>query len=232
VNARVSVVIPAYNMARYIRSSIESVLTQTRPPDEVIVVDDGSSDLTAKVVEDLATRVQLLRQDNMGYAVAMNRGIQASTGSLLAFQDADDLWEREKLERQCAAMDANPSVDAVFGHMACFLSPDVDPQAARRYRVPPVMAAYQLTTMLIRRRAFERVGALDPGAETAVVIEWISRARAADVRMLMLDALLVRRRIHDSNMGIRKAAQRNADLIAALRTHRRRMGRSQDQPEA
>jgi glycosyltransferase involved in cell wall biosynthesis len=232
VNARISVVIPAYNMARYISASLESVLTQTLVPDEVIVVDDGSSDLTVKVVNEFAPPVRLLHQDHLGYALAMNRGIQASTGSLLAFQDADDLWEPEKLELQCGAIDASPDVDAVFGHMECFLSPDVAPEAARRYRVPPAMAAYQLTTMLIRRRAFERVGALDPGAATAVVIEWISRARAADVRMLMLDALLVRRRIHDSNTGIRKAAQRNTDLIAALRTHRRRMGRSPEQPEA
>ena len=176
--------------------------------------------------------MRLLRQEHMGYAVAMNRGIQESNGSLLAFQDADDLWEPEKLERQCAAIDTNPDVDAVFGHMECFLSPDVDPEAARRYRVPPTMAAYQLTTMLIRRPAFERVGALDPGAETAVVIEWISRAHAAGVRMLMLDALLARRRIHDSNTGIRKASQRNTDLLAAVRAHRRRMDRSREQREA
>ena len=120
-----------------------------------------------------------VRQEHMGYAVAMNRGIQESTGSLLAFQDADDLWEPEKLEQRFAAIDAKPDVDAVFGHMECFLSPDVDPEAAGRYPVPPAMAAYQLTTMLIRRPAFERVGALDPGAETTTVIEWISRAHAA-----------------------------------------------------
>ena len=130
MNARVSVVIPAYNMARYVGASIESVLAQTLPPDEVIVVDDGSSDQTAKVVEEFAAHVRLLRQEHMGYTVAMNRGIQEATGSLLAFQDADDLWEPEKLERQCAAIDTNPDVDAVFGHMECFLSPDVDPEAA------------------------------------------------------------------------------------------------------
>lgn len=232
MNARISVVVPAYNAARYVRASIESVLTQTLPPDEVIVVDDGSSDLTPNVVDEFAPVVRLLRQEHMGYAAAMNRGVHAASGSLLAFQDADDLWEPEKLERQRIAIDADPDVDAVFGHVECFLSPDLAPEAARRYHVPPVMAAYQLTAMLIRRPVFERVGPLHSRVGTAVVLDWISRAHAMGVRMLMLDALVARRRIHDSNTGIRMASQRNADLIAGLRAHRRRMRRSPDQREA
>jgi glycosyltransferase involved in cell wall biosynthesis len=232
LNARISVVVPAYNAARYVRASIASVLTQTLPPDEVIVVDDGSSDRTPTVVDEFAPLVRLVRQEHMGYAVAMNRGVHEASGSLLAFQDADDLWEPEKLERQRGAIDADPDVDAVFGHVECFLSPDLAPEAARRYHVPPVMAAYQLMTMLIRRSVFDRVGPLHSRAGTGVVVDWISRAHAADVRMLMLDALVARRRIHDSNTGIRMASQRNPELIAALRAHRRRMRRSPDQREA
>ena len=96
----VSVVIPAYNAAATIAAAIESVLAQTRLPEEIIVVDDGSNDETSAVVERFGPIVRLLRQANAGCGQARNSGAREARGTWLAFLDADDLWLPTKLERQ------------------------------------------------------------------------------------------------------------------------------------
>jgi glycosyltransferase involved in cell wall biosynthesis len=98
-NPTVSVVIPAYNAARFIRRALDSVLAQTYPATEVLVIDDGSTDETASIVESYRARVTLIRQNNMGASSARNAGIDGATGDLIAFLDADDYWEPQKLER-------------------------------------------------------------------------------------------------------------------------------------
>lgn len=101
--SRVSVVIPAYNAASFIRECIESVLTQTLPAYEVIVVDDGSRDETASIVAGFGSRVQCLKQENQGVSSARNHGARVANGEWLAFLDADDAWRPEKLEAQIRA---------------------------------------------------------------------------------------------------------------------------------
>jgi len=228
VTERISVVIPAFDAARYVAVCLESVLGQTLPPDEVIVVDDGSTDDTATIVEGFGEPVRLLRRCHEGHARAVNHGVSTAVGSLLAFQDADDLWVPDKLERQCAALDADADLDVVFGLLESFVSPELPVESTSRYRVLPAMASYQLSTALMRREAFDRVGPLDEHAGTGVVLDWISRSRAVGLRTLVLDAVVARRRIHDTNIGIRMASGRDAELIAALRNHRRRLSRSED----
>jgi len=217
-----SVVVAAYNSDRYIADALESVLDQTVAPDEVVVVDDGSTDASAEVVERFTSRVRLLRAPHEGFAHATNRGIAAARGALVAFQDADDLWLPTKLEHQLAALDADAALDAVSGRLESFLSPDLPPGLAARYRVPPVMPSYQLQSMLIRRSALDRVGPIDPAAGTGVLLDWISRSREAGLRTRVLDEVVVRRRIHETNLGVRDAAAVRPDLLRALRRHRRR----------
>lgn len=101
--ALVSVIIPAYNAARYVKQTIESVLSQTYSNIEILVVDDGSIDSTPEIVKQLASqdsRVVLLQQSNAGVAAARNLAIQKSRGEFIAPLDADDIWYPEKLEKQ------------------------------------------------------------------------------------------------------------------------------------
>jgi len=100
----VSVVIPVYNGERLIAETLRSVLAQTLPVHEILVIDDGSTDRTAEVVASFAPRVTLVRQANAGESTARNDGIARATGEWIAFVDADDLWKPEKLERQMAAL--------------------------------------------------------------------------------------------------------------------------------
>jgi cellulose synthase/poly-beta-1,6-N-acetylglucosamine synthase-like glycosyltransferase len=115
-NISVTVVIPAYNAQSTLARALESVLAQTRPAEEIIVVDDASSDDTALLANSYANRdVRLVRlHERRGAAAARNMGIRASKGSWVAFLDADDEWLPGKLEMQVAAILANPEASFIF----------------------------------------------------------------------------------------------------------------------
>ncbi len=212
---KVSVIIPVYNSARYLGEAIESVLAQTRPPDEVMVVDDGSTDDSAGVAQRYPVR--LLRQANAGASVARNHGVEAASGSLLAFLDADDLWLPGKLAWQVEALRAEPELDAVLGHIQQFRSPDV--QAAAEDTAPfwAAQAGPHPDTLLVRRAAFERIGPFDPAWRVAQWVEWFMRAEALGWRARMLTQVLARRRIHDQNMGIYHKELARAEYLRLLK---------------
>ncbi|HUO36169.1 MAG TPA: glycosyltransferase family A protein, partial [Candidatus Acidoferrum sp.] len=101
MNPKVSVVIPTYNRAKKVRGAIDSALGQTISDLEVIVVDDGSSDNTAKVLQEAyGTRIRYFAQQNQGASAARNKGMAEARGEWIAFLDSDDFWEKEKLEWQ------------------------------------------------------------------------------------------------------------------------------------
>ena len=110
----ISAVIPAYNAARFLRATLESVLAQSYPVIECIVVDDGSVDSTADIVGEFGARVTLLSQTNQGVAAARNRGVLEATSELIAFCDADDVWRQDKLELQVQVLAENPEASAAF----------------------------------------------------------------------------------------------------------------------
>ena len=120
---KISVVIPAYNSARNIGRTLESVLGQTRLPDEIIVVDDGSQDNTAEIVQTFAGKVRLLSQANAGASAARNAGINASTGQWIAFLDSDDIWLENHLQTQEQILLRNPNlVWSAANHINCLES--------------------------------------------------------------------------------------------------------------
>lgn len=111
---KISVVIPTYNSAAVIRLTLDSVLRQTVPPHEILVLDDGSTDDTVAIVESYAPKVSVIRQSNHGVAAARNELSRRATGELIAFLDHDDLWHPRYLEIQGQAYSANPDAVAFF----------------------------------------------------------------------------------------------------------------------
>ena len=107
---RTTVVIPAYNVETYIGRAIESVLVQSRRPEEIIVVDDGSTDGTAGVIQGYGSDVRYIYQEKAGASIARNRGIEETSSEWIAFLDADDEWLPEKLKAQMALMERNPDL--------------------------------------------------------------------------------------------------------------------------
>jgi glycosyltransferase involved in cell wall biosynthesis len=111
--AKVSVIIPAYNGDRYIAQAIDSVLTQTYRDYEIIVVDDGSSDRTPKIVEIYGDCLRYFQQKNQGVAAARNKGLEVATGEYISFLDQDDYFLPEKLSLQVALLDRQPNLTFV-----------------------------------------------------------------------------------------------------------------------
>lgn len=109
----VSVVIPAYNVAEYVGEAIESALAQTYPNVEVVVVDDGSTDSTAAVIDSYRNEVVVVSQENQGLASARNAGIRSASGELFALLDADDLWLTDRLDRLIPVLEARPEIGMV-----------------------------------------------------------------------------------------------------------------------
>src|SRR3989338_5449563 len=117
---RVSVIIPAYNAASFVGEAIESVLTQTVRPAEIIVVNDGSTDETEQALRPYRAALTYIAQPNRGVPAARNSGIQVATGDVLAFLDADDTWSADKLARQVEFLRRHPDVALHFTDFEVF----------------------------------------------------------------------------------------------------------------
>jgi glycosyltransferase involved in cell wall biosynthesis len=159
----ISVVIPAYNAGSLLGETLDSVLAQSTPAHEIIVVDDGSSDDTAEVVARYGDAVRYLWQKNQGQAVARNTGIQAATGEWIALLDSDDLFLPERLRRAVETIEADPGLVLVYsafdylyedGSRSFYPSfPAGDLWPALRYRSPILPS-----TTTIRRSALLEAG--------------------------------------------------------------------------
>ena len=111
----ISVIIPTYNSQKYISSAVNSVLSQTYKAFELIIVDDGSTDNTGEIVASFDDRrIRYIRQNNSGVAVARNTGIKSSKGEYIAFLDADDIWERDKLAVQIDEISSDDNICMVY----------------------------------------------------------------------------------------------------------------------
>jgi len=173
-DAVISVVIPSYNSAACLAGAIESVLAQTRPADELIVVDDGSEDNTGEVCVRFAGRVRYIRQENAGASTARNTGIAAARGDWLAFLDADDLWDPKKLESQLAALARHPEADFALTatlvwsarkqeYQASSYEGSLDPDVLRRELLVRNIFTGLCSSILVRRSALEEVGGFATG---------------------------------------------------------------------
>lgn len=117
----ISVVIPGYNNGAFIADTLATVLNQTHQPDEIIVIDDGSTDDTERVVKSFSdARIRYHRQENQGVSVARNHGISLARSELIAFLDSDDRWRPHTLERQLQLMIECPQAICCFGNFVRF----------------------------------------------------------------------------------------------------------------
>jgi len=166
----VSVVLATYNGARFLEEAVRSVLDQTFTDLELIVVDDGSTDRTAELVERLSAdpRLRYVYQVNGGQPNADNHGIRLSRGRFIAFIDADDVWLREKLERQLARFDADERIGVVYCPTICIdeNGREVESWSIQRHsgRVTDrlfVENFVPFSSSIVRRACFERLGGFD-----------------------------------------------------------------------
>jgi len=222
----ITCIVPAFNCERFIGAAIESVLSQSRPPDQIIVVDDGSTDRTAQIAGEFAKHVVLIQQPNRGPGSARNTGIGLATGSLIAFQDADDLWEKQKLDVQIDVLEQNPRAALCICLVENFwedeLKQESDAVQGSRYSKP--MPGYVFQAMLARRTVFQSVGLIDESLAIAEDAEWFDRVRANGCEIAVADHTLVRRRNHLGNMS-RTITQSETSRDSMLEVVRRNLAR-------
>lgn len=211
--SQVSVIIPVYNGERYLAEAVHSILAQTVPTLEIIVVDDGSTDGTARVAQRFGDAVCYVYQPNRGPAAARNRGLERARGEIVAFLDADDLWREGKLACQCARLEADPTLDIVLGHTQ-FVQHEPGPDAGPVPTGEPYPQFF-LGGALFRRSAFTRVGGFDESLLCCEDWDWFLRAYDMGVAMRMFPEVVLHYRRHEHNLT-RTAAGRH-DLLRVIR---------------
>jgi glycosyltransferase involved in cell wall biosynthesis len=171
----VSVVVPVYNAAQFLRETLESILDQTYRQFEIIAVNDGSTDSSLEILEEYADRIQCIHQENQGVAIARNVGVDRSLGDYVAFCDADDIWFPRKLEWQMDIVKRHPCVGVVGGSME-----KIDELGRRldSYQRPSGLHdqpmnlkqillmegnVIGMSTSLIRKEIFQEIGGFQPG---------------------------------------------------------------------
>ena len=199
---KVSVIIPTYNYGRFVCHAVESVLAQTWPNIEVIVIDDGSTDDTADRLKPYADKIRYIYQPNRGLSNARNEGIREAAGEYVAFLDADDLWTPQKIEAQMALVAAqqcetvvcvppnNATADDAFSFADCFL-------------VSPGFGS----TALVKRDVFNETGGFDETLRSVEDRDMMLRISVTGRRIGILAGDYVHIRTHDANMS------KNAELM-------------------
>jgi glycosyltransferase involved in cell wall biosynthesis len=221
----VSCIIPVYNGERFLAEAIDSVLAQTHPVAEIIVVDDGSTDGTRSIVENYAAssnaRVHYLWQENSKRpATARNRGIQAASGEFITFLDADDLWHPERIKRHLDHFGANPDLRISVSYIQNFLMGEVSAPSdgGDSDTLTQPKPAYVLTTMMARRDVFEEIGLLNASLRFTDSAEWFLRVREAKLPLDLLPDVLVYRRLHGKNRSLTYANESRMEALRMLKT--------------
>jgi glycosyltransferase involved in cell wall biosynthesis len=167
----ISVVIPTYNGSRFIAETLESVLAQSLQPDEVLVIDDGSTDDTAAIAESFAPRVRVIRCSNQRQSAARNFGAQQASSEWIALIDHDDIWEPNKLEEQMEEIARYPEADLCYTGLVLLIQKGDSATLGPVWGVPPAKdirkalfsgVTFLPSSVLIRRSTLLSVNGFDP----------------------------------------------------------------------
>lgn len=217
----ISVVIPVYNGARFLRDTLASVLAQTLLPCEVITVDDGSTDESADIIRQLAATsaipIRYCYQANRGPGAARNTGVGLASGRLIAFLDQDDLWLPEKLARQVKAMAEQPDAGCVIVKQRFLLADGFHwPPWVRSELVNQELTGLTPSAILVKRALFSHIGYFNEEMITASDVDWISRLSDAGISVASVDEVLLLHRIHPQNQS-RLVGAFHAELLELTR---------------
>ncbi|WP_129671689.1 glycosyltransferase family A protein [Candidatus Chloroploca sp. Khr17] len=214
----ISVIIPVYNGERFLAEAIQSVLDQTLPPDEIIVVDDGSTDGTAKVVANLAATTAIpmpmryVYQHNQGPAAARNHGVQLAQGAYIGFLDADDVWDRDKLSVQLRLLTEHKTARLVWGYIQEFKM-----ENQQKMMLGPPHPGPHVGSVLMQRTVFEQVGSYDESMWHGEDLDWFLRSRELRIPALTHRESVLWYRHHPNNMWLGKQDTFAHDLITFVR---------------
>ena len=214
----VSIVIPTYNSAEFLPEAIDSVLKQTYPHKEIIVVDDGSTDNTESLVQSYSNQIIYLKKKNQGPASARNFGIKESRGNFIAFLDADDYWLPEKLSDQVEFFALNPEIKIV--HTNAWIMEETEtifpvfvnykPSSGKIFKELFLKNRINLLTVMLKRECFNVIKGFDESRELIGLEDyelWLRMSRKFKIGYL--DRILAVYRLHDNNISNEKELVRS-----------------------
>jgi glycosyltransferase involved in cell wall biosynthesis len=206
----ISAAIPVRDGEAYLAEAIESVLGQSRPCDQVIVVDNGSTDRSAEIAAGIGPIVEVVHEPRPGIGPARNAALRATRGDYLAFLDADDLWESEKTALQLSAFETEPRLQLVFGHVRQFVSPELlGTEEAKVLRVPAEpQPGHYVGALMARRAAIEAIGPWPEDVRVSDGLTFLLRARELGLAQTMLAETVTLRRVHGANHSIHNRDER------------------------
>ncbi len=223
---RVSVIIPAFNSARYLPEALQSILGQSLRPKEVIVVDDGSTDNTAQVALGFGPPVRYDRQPHSGVTAARNRGLDLASGDVVAWLDADDIWEPDFLSTLIPLLARDAAIDGAYcGLMQINTAGKVLSTPVQRV-VPPqdlfsalIEADFVLTpTIVMRKKCYDDVGPFDPQFRICEDYDmWLRLAQRFTI--VGIPRPLVRIRVHEDSTIMRDGQALCDSRLALTRKH-------------
>jgi glycosyltransferase involved in cell wall biosynthesis len=232
VKPSVSAIIPVYNGAEFLSEAVASIWQQNYHPLEIIIVDDGSTDETAKLAKSLGQDIRYTYQRNSGPAAARNKGLEMACGEIIAFLDADDLWPPDKLHIQVTRLIEDPKVDVVLGRVKFVKLPGA-PEIKIQFESPDstLVNAY-LGSGVFRKSAFGRVGNFDETLRYSEDQDWFLRAREQGISIVIIEQVTLYYRLHEHNMTRNKNTT-DLQLIRVLKKsldRRRRQSNGLVQP--
>ncbi len=222
----VTVIMPAWNREKYIRQALDSLLEDTWSPKEIIVVDDGSTDGTAAIVKSYPD-VRYIFQEHQGVSAARNRGLEASTGSYIAFLDSDDLWMSGRIAVSVRFFEDHPGIDYLLARQELFLEEGcVLPEGFSLARFGTPAYSEGTGVLMARKTCFDRAGNFNPHYTKCEDLEWIARASDAGLSMARIPLVAVRVRIHDRNTTCLDKTDHRSLVFKIVREsiHRKRNG--------
>ncbi len=199
---QIEVIIPVFNGEKFISQAIDSVLNQTFAIKKIWVVNDGSNDRTADILDQLKLsnpKLEVLHQPNKGVSAALNSVFPHLKEEWVAFLDADDIWMEDRIQVQVESLQLNPKLELIFGQIEEF--EDFPEEYNGKFRAREgVMEGVSRLTLLCKRKLFEEFGGFDPSLKVGEFIAWFQRVREAGIPYQVIPKVLARRRIHGENM--------------------------------
>jgi glycosyltransferase involved in cell wall biosynthesis len=190
----VTCIIPVFNGEKFIEAAIESVLNQTYKTIEIIVIDDGSTDNTQKLVKKFNGNVKYIYQSNSGSAAARNLGISKASGDFIGFLDSDDIWDKNKISLQLECFRNHLDIEACLCNIKLVSDKEIpDDQYV-------ILTPYSVCSILIKRETVSRVGYFNINLKYGEDTDWFMRIKKLDIPLKILNEKLVYARLHKDNL--------------------------------
>lgn len=229
---RISVIIPLLNMRAFIQDALDSISRQEVQVQEIIVIDDGSSDGSFEFLQK-KKNIHLLKGQGKGPGAARNMGLERSTGDVITFLDADDLWPKEKLKVQLERLESDPRVEMVSGQIVYFESLDSNQLAPLPDNKTKKIYFYQLGAGVYRREVFNQIGYFDESLTYGEDLDFFFRMQEEEVPFCFLPIEALYYRQHVSSMTYHTTQKEKHDFHHAIHKsvlRRRRAGNMKKLP--